>query len=70
MKLEPLKKAKLPKYAAVFAALAVSAAMLTGCHDPGPDLAGEAQPYIELETSVQTELTETPAETAGEEAPQ
>ena len=31
MKLEPIKKAKLPKYAAALAAAAVTASMLTGC---------------------------------------
>lgn len=31
MKLEPIKKAKLPKYAAALAAAAVTASLLTGC---------------------------------------
>ena len=31
MKLEPIKKTKLPKYAAALAVAAVSASLLTGC---------------------------------------
>lgn len=31
MKLEPIKKTKLPKYAAALAAAAVTASLLTGC---------------------------------------
>lgn len=31
MKLEPIKKSKVPKYAAALAAAAVSASLLTGC---------------------------------------
>ena len=68
MKLEPLKKAKLPKYAAALGILA-SAALLTGC---GPQLAGDvANPNVDSndivvldgEESVCTEPEETAAET-------
>ena len=53
MKLEPLKKAKLPKYAAVFAVLTVFAAMLTGCGEPA--LGGDVAVPVETEAAPQTE---------------
>ena len=69
MKLEPIRHAKLPEYAAVLGILA-SAALLTGC---GPQLAGDvANPnvdsndIIELagEEAVSTEPDETTTQTA------
>jgi hypothetical protein len=64
MKLEAIRKMKLPKYAAALAALTVSAAMLTGCGETEPDLAGVAQPLTE--ESMQCEITETTADAIGE----
>ena len=56
MKLEPIKKTKLPKYASLLGILA-SAALLTGC---GPQLAGDvANPNVDSDDIVELDGEET-----------
>ena len=83
MKQEPVKKMKLPKYAAALAALTVSTGMMTACHEPQyegavptpvettqykePDIGGEVACEPEPEASAATELLTTAAVTEAEQ---
>ena len=53
MKQEPMKKWKLPKYAAVIAALTVSAGMLNGCGKEPLQTEGTAPAPVDSECSAE-----------------
>ena len=71
MKQEPMKKWKLPKYAAVIAALTVSAGMLNGCGKEPLQTEGTAPAPVDSECSAELMIAgdmvvETEPETAAE----
>lgn len=70
MKQEPVKNWKLPKYAAVLAALTVSGGMLTGCGDELA-LGGAVAIQQTSETAICTDVSTNPeTETTATESPE
>ena len=65
MKLEPIKKSKLPKYAAALAVLAATAGVLTGCYDLDHQCAAVA--VLDEQYTVIINTEETQDELFGEE---